>query len=40
MMNQFPPFEGVVLMKTPVHAVKNMDRILKMSATGMPAYLL
>ena len=39
-MNQLPRSDGVVSMKTPVHAVKNMDLKLKVSATGMPAYLL
>jgi hypothetical protein len=38
-MNQLNPFEEVVSMKTPVHAVKSTNMILMVQATGKPAYL-
>jgi hypothetical protein len=39
-MNQLPPYEGVVSMKTPVHAEKSTSTMKVMEATGKPAYPL
>jgi hypothetical protein len=36
-MNQLPPYEGVVSMKTPVHAVKRTSTMKVMAVTGNPA---
>jgi hypothetical protein len=39
-MNQLPPYEGVVPMKTPVHAEKHTSTMKVMEATGIPAHPL
>jgi hypothetical protein len=36
-MNQLPPFDWVVSMNTPVHAVKSISTMKVRSATGNPA---
>jgi hypothetical protein len=36
-MNQLPQYEGVVSMKTPVHAEKHTSTMKVMAATGNPA---